>query len=367
MTSLFDPIRIGALTCPNRIFMSPLTRSRASRAGVPGPLVGRYYAQRASAGLIISEAIGVTRQGLGWPYAPGLWTQEQVCAWRPVTRAVHERGGRIFSQLWHMGRLVHPDYLDGAAPVSSCAISAPDQAKTYEGPKPYGLPHALSVDEIRGIVADFTAAARNAMSAEFDGIQLHAANGYLFDQFLRDSCNRRGDAYGGTPEKRTRFIGEVAQAIAEAIGADRVAIRVSPAIPMQGCVDSAAEEVFTRVAESMRRIGIAFLEVREPSPSLRRQPPAPHMPDWPAVPLLSARLKAAFKGPCVLNTGFTRADAIAAVAEGSADAISFGKPYIANPDLAERLARDQPLARHDIATLYTQGPEGYVDYPALAE
>ena len=228
------------------------------------------------------------------------------------------------------------------------------------------LPHALGVEEIKGVVAEYVTAARNAISSEFDGIQLHAANGYLFDQFLRDSCNQRNDAYGGSPEKRTRFLVETVQAISDAIGADRTSIRVSPAIPIQGCVDSAAEEVFTRVAEAMRRIGIAFLEVREPSPSLRKLPPAPHMPNWPAVPLLSAGLKAAFKGPFVMNTGFTRADAMTSVAEGQADAIAFGKAYISNPDLAERLAKDQPLAQHDLGTLYTQGPEGYIDYPAFA-
>ncbi len=364
MPTLFDPIRLGQFECSNRIFMSPLTRSRASREGVPSPLVREHYAQRATAGLIISEAVGVTRQGLGWPFAPGIWNQAQVSAWRPVTREVHAHKGRIIAQLWHMGRLVHPDYLGGTAPVSSWAIAAPDNAKTYEGPKPYAVPHMLNVAEIKGIIADYVHAAKNAMSSEFDGIQLHAANGYLFDQFMRDSCNQRSDDYGGTPEKRTRFIVETVQAIADAIGADRVAIRVSPAIPLQGCVDSAAEEVFTRVAEAMRRIGIMFLEVREPAPNLRKVTPPPHTTNWPAVPLIAARLKAAFKGPFVVNTGYDRTDAMAAVANGEADAIAFGKPFISNPDLVARLANNRPLAQHDLATLYTQGAEGYTSYPA---
>ncbi|MSQ18448.1 MAG: alkene reductase [Betaproteobacteria bacterium] len=356
MPSLFDPIRIGAIECANRIFMSPLTRSRGTRDHVPTPLMVEYYRQRANAGLIISEATGVSQQGLGTPFAPGIWNDQQIAAWCPITSAVHAAGGRIICQLWHMGRVVHSDFLGGQPPVSSSAIAAPGDARTYDGNKSNVTPRALAASEIPGLVADFAQGARNAIAAGFDGVQLHAANGYLLDQFLRDSCNKRTDAYGGSPVNRVRLLREITEAIAATVGPERTAIRVSPLIPMLGCQDSAAEEVFLCVADTMSRIGIAFLEVREPAPNVR--------PD--NAPLIATQIKTRFRGPMVLNTGYDRADAMAAVANGSADAITFGKPYIANPDLAERLSKNVPLATVNVTTLYSPGPVGYVDYPRYA-
>src|ERR1700753_3181501 len=221
MTSLFDPISFGAIDAPNRIMMAPLTRGRATRSHVPTPLMGEYYSQRASAGVIISEATGISQQGLGWPGAPGLWSEEQVAAWRPIVRAVHEAGGRMIAQLWHMGRIVHPDYLGGAQPVSASATHAPGKAYTYEGPKPYVESRALEIDEIKEIIRDYKLAAEHAMAAGFDGVQLHAANGYLLDQFLRDGTNRRTDRYGGAVENRIRLMVEATQMLISGAGADR--------------------------------------------------------------------------------------------------------------------------------------------------
>jgi N-ethylmaleimide reductase len=353
MPTLFDPIRIGAIQCANRIFMSPLTRSRGTRDHIPTPLMVEYYTQRANAGLIISEATGISQQGLGTPFAPGIWNDEQVAAWRPVTKAVHAAGGRIICQLWHMGRVVHPDFLGGQPPVSSSAVAAPGDARTYSGNKPNVVPRALDASEIPGIVADFARAARNAIAAGFDGVQLHAANGYLIDQFLRDSCNKRTDAYGGTAEKRVRLLAEVVEVIVAAVGAERTAVRVSPLIPMLGCEDSDAEAVFLCVADTLSRLRIAFLEVREPAPNIRAA----------GGPVIAARMRERFRGPMVLNTGYDRADAMAAVTNGLADAITFGKPYIANPDLAKRLALNVPLGTVNVSTLYAPGPAGYIDYP----
>ena len=227
MPTLFDPLRIGRLTCPNRIWMAPLTRGRATREHVPTELMARYYAQRASAGLIISEATGISVEGSGWPYAGGLWGAEHVAHWRVVTQAVHAAGGRIFAQLWHMGRLVHPS-LHGVLPVSASATTAPGQAHTYEGKQPYAMARALPIDEIPRLIGDYVHAARNAVEAGFDGVQLHAANGYLIDQFLRDGSNRRTDAYGGPIENRIRLLREVTSALADAVGPDRTAVRLSP-------------------------------------------------------------------------------------------------------------------------------------------
>src|ERR1700733_6682688 len=262
MTSLFDPIIVGAIEASNRILMAPLTRGRASRSHVPTPLMGQYYSQRASAGLIISEATGISQQGLGWPSAPGLWSEEQVIGWQPIVRAVHDAGGRIVAQLWHMGRLVHPDYLGGAQPVSASATTAPGYAHTYEGTKPYAESRTLEVHEIKKIISDYKLAAEHAMAAGFDGGQLHAANGYLIDQFLRDGTNRRTDSYGGAVENRIRLIIESVRALISVAGADRTGVRLSPNDDPQGCGDSHSELLFTKAAEALNGLSIAFLEMR---------------------------------------------------------------------------------------------------------
>lgn len=355
MPSLFDPVQLGAIAASNRILMAPLTRARATRAHVPSELMPTYYAQRASAGLIISEATGISQQGLGWPYAPGIWNKEQTEAWRPVTEAVHEAGGRIVVQLWHMGRVVHSSFNNGVAGVSASATTAPDHAHTYDGRQPYEEARALAIHEIPGIIADYVAAARNAKAAGFDGVQIHAANGYLIDQFLRDASNFRDDDYGGSPENRIRLLREVTHAVAGEIGADRTAVRLSPNGNTQGVKDSDPESVFVPAARALSDIGIAFLELREigPEGTFGRT----------TQPKVSPAIRPAFNGPLVLNSDFGPDDADAALADGRADAIAFGRTFLANPDLPRRFAERLPLNPDVMATWYSQGAEGYIDYP----
>ncbi|WP_313809079.1 alkene reductase [Sphingobium sp.] len=358
MTSLFESVRLGAITAPNRILMAPLTRARATRHHVPTPIMVDYYRQRASAGLIISEATGISRQGLGWPYAPGLWSGEQVEAWKPVTHAVHEAGGRIVAQLWHMGRTVHSS-LTGEQPVSASATAAPGHAHSYEGKKPYEQARPLAREEIPGVIGDYVQAARNAMAAGFDGVQLHAANGYLIDQFLRDGSNRREDDYGGSIENRIRLLREVTQAVVDAIGADRVSVRLSPNGDAQGVDDSDPSALFATAAQALQQIGIAFLELREPGPdgTFGRTD----------VPRQSPVIRRHFSGPLILNSDYDLERAQQDLASGLADGVSFGRAFIANPDLPKRLRVSAPLNSPDMATFYSQGAEGYLDYPALED
>jgi N-ethylmaleimide reductase len=355
MPSLFDPIQLGAILCPNRIVMAPLTRGRATREHVPTPLMAEYYAQRASAGLIITEATGMSRQGLGWPYAPGIWTQEQMEAWKPVTEAVHEAGGRIFCQLWHMGRVVHPSFLGGEQPVSASATTAPYKAHTYEGRQLYAEARPLQLDEIKGLLDDYARAAGYAIAAGFDGVQLHAANGYLIDQFLRDGTNLRDDDYGGSVENRIRLLVEATRAIADIVGPERTAVRLSPNSETQGVHDTDPDTLFTAAAEALAAIGIAFLELREPGPDGTF--------GKSDVPPVSPSIRKVFPAPLILNSDFGRDSAVAAIEEERCDAISFGRPFISNPDLVARLEQDLPLAPDEQASWYSQGPEGYTDYP----
>ena len=357
MPTLFDPLRIGAIEAPNRVFMAPLTRGRSTREHVPTPLMVEYYSQRADAGLIITEATGISRQGLGWPYAPGLWNAAQVEGWKPVTEAVHKAGGRIVAQLWHMGRIVHPSYLGGAAPVSSSATTAPGKAYTYDGKQPYTEARPLRVDEIPGLLEDFRTATRHAQAAGFDGVQIHAANGYLIDQFLRDSANFRSDDYGGSVENRIRLLRQVTQAVVDVLGSDRVSVRLSPNGDTQGCNDTNPEPLFTAAAAALSDIGIAFLELREPG-----EDGTFGKGDRPA---LAPAIRRVFKAPLVLNSDYNGASAQAALDSGVADAIAFGRPFIANPDLVRRLRKGAALNNDVMATWYSQGAEGYVDYPAL--
>ena len=359
MTSLFDPLQLGAVRAPNRILMAPLTRARATKSAVPTPLMADYYAQRAGAGLIISEATGISREGLGWPFAPGLWNTEQVEAWKPVVGAVHDAGGRIFAQLWHMGRVVHPSFLGGEPPVSASATTAPHKAHTYEGRQPYAEARPLRADEIPLLLGDYARAAANALRAGFDGVQIHAANGYLIDQFLRDSSNLRDDDYGGSIANRVRLLREVTRTVAETVGAGRTAVRLSPNGDSQGVDDSQPHLLFQAAAEALDEIGIAFLELREPGPDGTFGKAAVD----PVHPLI----RKAFAGPLVLNSDFRLEQAQSALASGAADAIAFGRTFLANPDLPERLRRNAPLNPDEMATWYSQGPEGYVDYPPLAD
>ncbi len=356
MPVLFDPITIGAIDAPNRVFMAPLTRGRAGKDGVPTQLMVEYYRQRAGAGLIITEATGISREGLGWPFAPGLWSDEQVEGWQAVTRAVHASGGRIIAQLWHMGRQVH-SAVTGMQPVSSSATHTQGQAHTYDGKQDFETARALDIDEIPRVLDDYERASRNALAAGFDGMQIHAANGYLIDQFLRDNANFRGDRYGGSAENRIRFLREVTERVAHIAGADRTAVRLSPNGETQGVDDSDPASVFVPAAKALADLGIAFLELREPGPqgTFGRTD----------VPKLSPLIREVFDRPLVLNSDYDASLAQEALDTGVADAIAFGRPFIANPDLPERLRTGARLAGDNPKTWYSQGAEGYVSYPAL--
>lgn len=358
MTTLFDPIQLGAIHAKNRILMSPLTRGRGTREHVPTPIMAEYYAQRASAGLIISEATGISREGLGWPYAPGIWSQEQVEAWKPITKAVHDKGGKIVVQLWHMGRMVHSS-VTGQQPVSSSATTAPGQIHTYEGKQDPEQARALTKADITRILGEYEVAARNAIAAGFDGVQIHAANGYLIDEFLRDGTNHRMDEYGGSPENRIRFLREVTERVIATIGADRTSVRLSPNGDTQGCIDSAPETVFVPAAKILNDLGIGFLELREPG-----QDGTFGKTDQPK---LHGPIRKVFSHPLVLNQDYTREEAIETVANGIADAIAFGRKFIANPDLPRRLEENLPLQQDDMKTWYSRGAEGYTDYPFYNE
>ncbi len=356
---LFQPIKLGAIQAPNRILMAPLTRGRADPGFVPNTMMAEYYRQRAGAGLIISEATGISVEGLGWPSAPGIWSDAQVAGWKLVTEAVHTAGGRIILQLWHMGRLVHPDFLGGNPGVSSSATAAPDHAHTPTGRKPNEQARALTVEDIARVVEDYGRAAENAKAAGFDGVQLHSANGYLVDQFLRDNSNLREDEYGGSVQKRTRFMREILQRLIAVWGADRVSIRLSPNGNSQGCDDSDPASIFGEAARVLQELGIGFVELREPGPEGTF--------GQTDVPKQSPLIRSIYTGPLVLNSDYSAESAAAIVAAGNCDGISFGRPYISNPDLAERIkvgAEWSPNVNVP-KSWYQPGPEGYVDYPAL--
>lgn len=354
MPDLFDPIELGDFTAKNRIFMSPLTRARAGRDAVPTAIMAKYYGQRAEAGLIISEATGISREGLGWPYAPGIWSDEQVEAWKPITEAVHEKGGRIVCQLWHMGRMVHSS-VTGKQPVAPSATTAPGYAHTYDGKVPYEEARPLQVDEIPRILAEYENAARNALKAGFDGIQLHAANGYLIDEFLKDGTNLRTDEYGGSPDNRIRLLSQVVERIIGAIGDGKTGVRLSPNGDTQGCIDSAPEAVFVPAAAELNRLGVAWLELREPGPEGTF--------GKTDQPKLSPEIRKVFRRPLVLNQDYTFELAQKAVQEGQADAIAFGRKFISNPDLPARFRKGIALQQDDISTWYSRGEPGYTDYP----
>ena len=358
MPTLFDPVEMGTLSLPNRILMAPLTRGRATRSAVPTAVMGEYYAQRAAAGLIISEATGISREGLGWPFAPGLWTDEQVEGWKPVVAAVHEAGGRMVAQLWHMGRLVH-DNVSGMAAVSASATRGPNKAHTYDGKQVLPEARAMTTQDIERVLSDYASAARNATRAGFDGVQIHGANGYLIDQFLRDGTNLRDDAYGGPVANRLRFMREVVGVVAAEVGIKRTGIRLSPVGESQGANDSDNPALFTAAASELERLGVPWIELREPGPQSTFG-----ASDQPAV---SPAMRKVYSGRIVLNSDYVGGNAQARLAEGVADAISFGRTFIANPDLVARLRNGSALNEPDPATFYSAGREGYTDYPVLTE
>ncbi|MFK4003053.1 alkene reductase [Qipengyuania sp. NPDC077563] len=359
---LFEPLTLGAIQSANRVFMAPLTRARSTQPGsIPNEMMATYYRQRAGAGVIISEATGISVEGLGWPAAPGIWTDEQTEGWNLVTDAVHEEGGKIVLQMWHMGRLVHPDFLGGDAPVSASATKAPGHAHTFEGRKDYEGARELSKSEISRVVEDYRKAAENAKEAGFDGVQLHGANGYLVDQFLRDSTNLREDEYGGSPENRTRFLREVLTALVDVWGADRVGVRLSPNGETQGCDDSDPAATFGAAAKVVEELGLAFLELREPGPDGTF--------GSTDVPKQSPLIRSIYSGALVLNSDYSPEQAVADIEAGRCDAVSWGRDFISNPDLPARFrigGEIQPNVNVP-QSWYLPGPEGYIDYPTLAE
>ena len=355
---LFQPAQIGAIEVANRVVMAPLTRSRADEpAGdVPGsPMNIEYYRQRSGAGLIISEGTQVAPDGKGYLATPGIYSDAQVEGWKPITRAVHEAGSKIVAQIWHVGRVTHPELTGGAQPIAPSAVQPKGQAYTRSGKLELPEPRALSEADIAEVVQAFRRGAANAMRAGFDGVEIHGANGYLVDQFLRDGANKRTDRYGGSVENRARFALEVVDAVVAEIGAGRVGIRLSPVTPSNDLSDSNPQPVFAYLVEQLNQRGIAFIHFIEGATGGAR--------DVPGFDFAWARKT--FKGTYIANNGYTREMALEAVASGAADAVAFGRLFIANPDLVQRFKRNAPLNVPNPQTFYAPGPEGYIDYPAL--
>lgn len=353
---LFDPISVGALRLANRIAMAPLTRNRAADGNVPTDLHATYYAQRASAGLIISEATQISPLGQGYLRTPGIHSPEQVAGWRKVTDAVHAAGGCMVLQLWHVGRVSHLSLLpEGEVPVAPSAIRADTKTFIESGFADVSEPRALRLDEIPAIVEDYRRAARNAMDAGFDGVEIHGANGYLIDQFLKDSSNRREDEYGGSIENRTRFLYEVAQAVTSEIGGDRTGLRLSPVSPANDAYDSDPQALFGRAVERLAPFGLAYIHVIEGATQGPR--------DLKGFDFLA--LRQSFAGAWIANNGYDGAMAAAAIESGATDLVAFGRAFIANPDLPRRLREGAPLNEPDRDSFYGGGAEGYTDYPTL--
>jgi 2,4-dienoyl-CoA reductase-like NADH-dependent reductase (Old Yellow Enzyme family) len=349
MPSLFDPLKIGDLIVPNRIFMAPLTRSRAGSDRIPNALMAQYYAQRAAAGLIVSEATVVSPMGIGYADTPGIWSPEQVAGWRLTTRAVHNAGGRIFLQLWHVGRISDPRFLNGAQPVAPSAIAARGNVSLVRPPTPFVTPRALELGEIPGIIEAFRKGAENAQLAGFDGVELHGANGYLLDQFLQDGSNSRTDEYGGAVQNRARFMLEVADAAISVWGAGRVAVHLAPRADAHSMGDSNLPGTFEYLARQLGARNVAFICTRE----------------YLGPDRIGPRLRAVFGGVYVANEKFTFESASQAVESGEADAVAFGKLFIANPDLPQRFKLRAVLNEPKVPQFYAGGAEGYTDYPSL--
>lgn len=355
-SKLFEPIDLGPITLANRVVMAPLTRSRADASDTPQDMHVEYYRQRASAGLIVSEATQISREGKGYAWTPGIYSQEQVAAWKKVTDAVHGEGGKIFLQLWHVGRISHPDLQEGGKlPVAPSAVKPDMKAFTEEGFKPIPEPRALDKGELPRIVADYVAASENAKAAGFDGVEIHSANGYLLDQFLRDGANKRTDEYGGSIENRIRFPLEVVDAIVKVWGADRVGIRISPVTPANDLSDSDPKPLFERYVAELSKRGLVYLHVVEGQTGGKRDP----------GPFKAWELKDKFDGVYIGNNGYDRDLALQRVEEGLTDLACFGRPFISNPDLVARLELDAPLAEPDQNTFYGGDEKGYTDYPSL--
>jgi len=349
MSNLFSPLKLGDITVPNRIFMAPLTRCRASSGRVPNAMNAQYYAQRASAGLILSEATSVTPMGVGYPDTPGIWSAQQVEGWKLVTKAVHDAGGKILLQLWHVGRISHSVYLGGAQPVAPSAIAAEGHVRLLDKSEPYPVPRALELSEIPEIIEAYRKGAQNAKEAGFDGVEIHGANGYLLDQFLQDGSNKRTDIYGGSIENRARLMLEVTDAVISVWGAGKVGMHLAPRGDAQSMGDSNPLATFSYVARELGKRKIAFICARE------------HLGEGRIGP----ELKKAFGGAYIANEAFTKETSEKVLESGDADAIAFGKLFIANPDLPERFRTNSNLNPQRPDLFYAQGPEGYTDYPFL--
>jgi 2,4-dienoyl-CoA reductase-like NADH-dependent reductase (Old Yellow Enzyme family) len=349
MPSLFDSLKAGAFTLRNRIIMAPLTRQRAGEERVPNALMAKYYADRAAAGLILSEATSVTPQGVGYAETPGIWSDEQVEGWKIVTKAVHDAGGTILLQLWHVGRISDPIFLNGDVPVAPSAIAAQGHVSLVRPQREYVTPRALELDEIQGVVAAFRKGAENAKRAGFDGVQVHGANGYLLDQFLQDSTNKRTDIYGGPIENRARLMLEVVDACIDVWGADRVGMHLAPRADSHNMGDSDRAATFGYLARELGKRGIAFIAARERV----------------GEDSIGPQLKKAFGGVYIANEKFTKESAQAALDRGDADAVAWGQLFIANPDLVKRFESDAALNTPISETFYARGPKGYTDYPML--
>lgn len=351
MSKLLDPLAAGDIELPNRVVMAPLTRNRSTMPGrVPNALMRDYYVQRASAGMILTEATSVDPAGVGYPRTPGIWSKEQVEGWKAITDGVHAEGGRILLQLWHVGRISHSTYHGGALPVAPSAIAATGHVSLLRPQQPYETPRALETSEIPGIVEAFRRGAENAKRAGFDGVEVHGANGYLLDQFLQSSTNTRTDAYGGPVENRARLHLEVTDAVISVWGAGRVGMHIAPRADSHSMGDENLAATFGYLVRELAKRRIAFIASREAK----------------RADSLGPELKRTFGGVWIANEGFTRETAEAEIAAGNADAVAFGKDFIANPDLPRRFASNAPLNKWESATFYSEGPAGYTDYPAAA-
>ncbi|MGR4973569.1 alkene reductase [Pseudomonas sp. LARHCG127] len=356
--NLFTPYTLGNLTLSNRVVLAPLTRNRAGQGFVPSEFAATYYSQRASAGLLISEASQISRQGQGYQDTPGIYTPAQIDGWRKVTDAVHTKGGRIFLQLWHVGRVSHVDLQEnGAAPVAPSALRPATKVFVNNRFEDVSEPRALDIDELPGIVNDFRQAAANAIAAGFDGVEIHGANGYLLDQFLKDGANVRTDAYGGSIENRARLLLEVTAAVVEEIGAERTGLRLSPVSPANGVSSSAPQAQFDYLVDQLNALDIVYLHVVEGATGGPRD----------VAPFDFGSLRQRFRNTYIANNGYDLDLATARLVGDQADLIAFGRPFIGNPDLVERLKTGSPLSAFNPATLYGGGAAGYIDYPTLAE
>jgi N-ethylmaleimide reductase len=357
--SLLTSYDLGGLELPNRIIMAPMTRSRAGEGNVPTEINAEYYKQRASAGLIISEGTQISEQGVGYPWTPGIHSDAQLEGWKKVTDAVHKAGGRIFAQIWHVGRVSHPDFHDGELPVAPSAVKAEGQAFTADGMKDFVEPRALETEEIPGIVDDYARAAQNAMEAGFDGVEIHGANGYLIEQFIKDGTNNRTDKYGGTVENRARFVFEIIDAVGDAIGYQKTGIRFSPSGTSQGIHDSNVKHTYTYIINQLNEVDLAYIHLMEPMGDISDKQNYPkNVTDY---------FRDAYEGTIITNVNYDRKSGIKAIEDDTADLVAYARLFLANPDLPERFAEDAKLNKPDSDTFYGGDEEGYTDYPFMEE